>query len=183
MTAERARVFAIAAHEAAGQRRKYTGRPYWEHPARVAALVAEVLPGDEEAEAAAWLHDVVEDTAVGLDTIHGLFGSRVARLVGEVTDVSRPEDGNRAARKAIDREHLAGASPAGQTIKLADMIDNLRSIATHDPAFAKVYLAEKERLVERLGLGSPALRGRLDAMCAAVREEVDRAEVQEALRP
>jgi hypothetical protein len=31
----------------------------------------------------------------------------VAELVGWLTDVSRPEDGNRAIRKALDREHIA----------------------------------------------------------------------------
>lgn len=38
------------------------------------------------------------------------------RLVEMLTDVSRPEDGNRAARKARDRDHLAMASPDAQTI-------------------------------------------------------------------
>jgi hypothetical protein len=40
----------------------------------------------------------------------GEFGPAVARLVDGLTDVSRPGDANRAARKAIDRAHVAAAS-------------------------------------------------------------------------
>jgi hypothetical protein len=66
-------------------------------------------------------------------------------------------DGNRAVRKAIDREHLAKASPAAKTIKLADLISNSRSILQHDPKFAAVYLAEKRLLLEVLKDGDPTL--------------------------
>ena len=51
---ERAKDLAHRAH--AGQVDK-AGRPYIEHVARVAARVAD----DPEAEAVAWLHDVLED--------------------------------------------------------------------------------------------------------------------------
>jgi (p)ppGpp synthase/HD superfamily hydrolase len=59
--------------------------------------------------AAAWLHDVVEDTPVTLEDLHSEFGEGIAELVEALTDISRPEDGNRRKRKAIDREHLAHA--------------------------------------------------------------------------
>ena len=42
------------------------------------------------------------------------------------------------------------ASPAAQSIKLADLISNSRSIAEHDKDFARIYLDEKERLLEIL---------------------------------
>lgn len=142
----RARAFAIGAHEAIGQRRKYTGEPYWHHPRAVARMVwTETL--DARSTAAAWLHDVLEDTQVTVETIGMLFGAEVAQLVAEVTDVSRPEDGNRAARKALDRAHLASASPEAQTIKVADLIDNTSSIVQHDPGFARIYMAEKRALL------------------------------------
>ena len=66
----------------------------------------------------------------------------------------RPEDGNRAKRKAIDRDHVAKASRYGKVIKLADLIDNTRSIVEHDPNFAKVYLKEKEALIKGPLMGS-----------------------------
>jgi hypothetical protein len=62
--------------------------------------------------------------------------------------VSRPTDGNREVRKRIDREHTAAAPRAAKTIKLADLIDNSRSIIARDPDFAHVYLGEKRLLLD-----------------------------------
>lgn len=155
----RAASFAAAAHGVVGQVRKYTGAPYIEHPAAVASIVRSV-PHTEEMLAAAWLHDVVEDTPVSLSDIRETFGNKVAELVEWLTDKSRPSDGSRAARKAIDRAHSAAAPAAAQTIKLADLIDNTSSIVSHDPDFAKVYLKEKAALLDVMCLGDPALRKR-----------------------
>ena len=55
----RAEALARSAH--AGQVDK-AGAPYAQHPERVAAAVT----GDPQAQAAAWLHDVVEDTSTSL---------------------------------------------------------------------------------------------------------------------
>ncbi len=152
----KARDFARQAHEAAGQLRKYTHEPYIVHPAAVAKLVASVTD-DEAMICAAWLHDVVEDTHVSLQQITAEFGDDIAQLVSELTDVSRPKDGNRAARKQLDREHTRSASARAKTVKLADLIDNSRSITQHDPRFAKVYMAEKRELLNVLREGDSTL--------------------------
>ena len=153
---ERARVFATAAHAAVGQVRKYTFEPYIVHPAEVAKIVGDA-GGTEAMVAAAWLHDTVEDTGVTIETIRAEFGVEVAELVGWLTDVSRPEHGNRAHRKALDRAHSAAAPAEAQTVKLADLIANTRSIMAHDVAFAKTYLEEKRLLLEVMTKGDPAL--------------------------
>jgi len=150
----RAEKFARFQH--CGQLRKYTKEPYWHHCRNVAQLVSEVTD-DPNIIAAAWLHDVVEDTPVSHTAIYWLFGPNIQRLVEELTDVSRPQDGNRATRKAIDREHLSKASDAAKTIKLADLIDNTKSIVEHDPGFARVYLQEKSLLLPELLGGDPTL--------------------------
>lgn len=159
--ADKAFAFCIGAHVGAGQKRKYTGEDYYHHPMEVARLVMEHASGSmrcrELMTAAAYLHDVVEDTPVTLILVKQVFGSEVAELVEQLTDVSKPEDGNRAARKAIDLAHTAKASPMAKTIKLADLISNTRSIRQHDPEFAVVYLAEKRALLEVLKDGDPAL--------------------------
>lgn len=142
---ERAAKFAEAAHE--GQMRKYTGDPYVTHPARVVILLSEVGLSNQYALAAAMLHDVVEDTDVTISEIRDTFGPEVALMVDELTDVSTPADGNRAARKALDRRHTAAASPLSKMIKLADLIDNADSILRYDPSFAKVFLKEKALLL------------------------------------
>ena len=56
----KAQVYAMAAHAAVGQKRKYTGEPYIVHPAEVAKIVAGVPGSTPDMVAAAWLHDVVE---------------------------------------------------------------------------------------------------------------------------
>lgn len=155
-TVEQAKVFAIAAHSAIGQRRKYTYEPYWTHPGDVAATVASV-GGTDSMIAAAWLHDVVEDTAVTIEDVRMMFGAVVADYVSWLTDVSRPEDGNRAARKAIDLAHIAQCPAEVATIKLADIISNSSSIVKHDPEFAKVYLVEKAAQMQVLKHGDATL--------------------------
>lgn len=154
---QKAQIFAIAAHAAVQQKRKYTNEPYIVHPAEVARIVAEVEGSTEDMVAAAWLHDVVEDTGVTLTDINLNFGADIAALVGWLTDVSKPEDGNRKTRKAIDREHTAQAPAEAQTIKLADLISNSKSIMQYDPDFAVTYLAEKKLLLEVLTKGDPGL--------------------------
>jgi (p)ppGpp synthase/HD superfamily hydrolase len=155
-----ARLFATAAHAAVGQLRKYTGEAYIVHPKAVAKIVAGVPGSTPEMIAAAWLHDVVEDTGVTIDLIREEFGDEVADLVGWLTDISKPGDGNRAHRKAMDREHSAAAPQDAQTIKLADIIENTASIEDCDPDFAIVFRREKRALLAAMTGGDPALRAR-----------------------
>lgn len=164
--------FAERAHR--GQVRKYTGEPYIVHPLEVAQIVESAFPWEranpspvEAVVMAALLHDVVEDCGVTLDQIRRAFGSVVARLVHEVTDISRKEHGNRATRKGLDRQHLASASPEGMTIKLADLISNTQSITQHDKDFAKVYMAEKAELLPLLVAGNPSLHARASGLVKA----------------
>lgn len=135
---------AKTAHEK--QVRKYTGAPYLHHCAEVAHMVAEVLPDSSQAIAAAWLHDTIEDTWVTGDDIERTCGAITAIFVERLTDTD-DKTLKRAARKAKDRERLANSFHMVQTIKLADLISNTRSIAIHDCKFAKTYLAEKAKLL------------------------------------
>jgi len=151
--------YATAAHQRIDHRRKYSNQPYAVHLEQVAKILATVTD-DEEMIASAWLHDVVEDTPATLDDIEREFGTSVAQLVRELTDVSKPGDGNRTARKKLDREHLAQASGRAQTIKLADLIDNCKDITRHDPRFARVYLSEMERLLGVLTKSNESLMRR-----------------------
>lgn len=152
---KRARIAAIRWH--GDQKRKYTLEPYFHHPVAVAALVKEV-PHTEEMVAAALLHDTREDCGVRDHQIRAEFGNAVANLVDWLTDVSKPTDGNREVRKMLDRKHIAEAPREAKTVKLADLIDNSRSITKYDPDFARVYLAEKRLLLdEALKDGDPYL--------------------------
>ena len=154
---QRARTFATEAHRRIGHQRKYTQQPYDVHLRSVAERVASVTE-DAEMIAAAWLHDVVEDTPATVGEIERAFGRGVADLVDALTDVSLPSDGSRAARKAKDRAHTAGASQRAKTIKLADLIDNAKDICEHDEKFARVYVSEMAALLEVLGEGDASLQ-------------------------
>ena len=144
---DRALTFATAAHAAVGQKRKYDGEDYIVHPIRVADIVR-TYGGSDDQIAAAYLHDVVEDTQVDIDTIRDMFGDTIADLVSDLTDVSCSYDGNRATRKSIDMEHTLSGSVDAQFVKLADILDNSQDIRQADPSFWKVYQKEMLALLD-----------------------------------
>ena len=80
------RAFTVARNAHAGVRRK-SGEPYITHPLAVALIAVQEVGLGPIAVISALLHDVVEDTDIGLDQIRSLFGDRVARIVDGVTKI------------------------------------------------------------------------------------------------
>lgn len=170
----KALVIATEAHD--GQRRKYVDQPYICHPMRVSGMVMQALSagkvdGDyvRAVGAAALLHDVIEDCEMSAAELEALldspeWGRAIVHTVMEVTNRSKGSTANRAARKQMDKEHLAESSYWGATIKLADLIDNTSSIVEHDASFAKVYLPEKAALLEVLKHGHKGLYAQAKAV-------------------
>lgn len=76
--------FELACEAHAEQNRK-SGEPYIIHPIAVATIVAIELKLGANPVIAAFLHDVVEDTAYTMDDIRQRFGDDVAFLVSVVT--------------------------------------------------------------------------------------------------
>ena len=158
VTYERVLNFANVAHQ--GQKRKYTDEDYITHPIAVAKLVHERYK-DNNMTCAAFLHDVLEDTAVTHSELrtflHETFSVESAEdilsLVVELTDVYTKEafpHYNRKQRKEWEALRLAYVSERAKQIKRADIEHNSESILEHDPKFAKVFLAEKENLLEKM---------------------------------
>lgn len=117
---EQARAFALAAH--GGQ--KYGNRPYAYHLDAVAALLA---PYGDEAQVVGYLHDVVEDTGVGLEEVRAHFGARVADCVALLTDAP---GATRKERKALTYAKLAqvrGETELALLVKAADRLANARA--------------------------------------------------------
>lgn len=154
---EQAREFSFAAHTDIGQHRKYTGEPYFVHPAMVAGLLASIPGIPPETVAAGYLHDVVEDTSTTIEDIQDKFGSEVARIVLQVTNKKRL-DLNRAERHRLEVEAMAKQDGQVQNVRLADIVSNTISVAVLDPAFAKRYLQEKIDIVEVMSHADPALK-------------------------
>lgn len=178
-----ARQFAHAAHDSIGQKRKYRGLPYWTHTDEVAEIVFnEIYPLDyiglndsqeiikirqdaDDVVIATHCHDIIEDVFpinpyYDLYLIAKKFGGNVAKIVTELTDVYTPEswpDLNREKRKKLEAERLGKISKPAKIIKLADLISNTSTIVEHDPEFAKIYLKEKERVLEYIKDGNEEL--------------------------
>ncbi|MDC0934880.1 HD domain-containing protein [Pirellulales bacterium] len=155
----RAARFARDAH--AGQQRKYSGLPYIVHPARVAGRTMVHPSADEEMAAAAFLHDVVEDTLCTLDQIESEFGSRVTELVDELTNPATLTDVPRSEQTSRQIEHLVNASRDAKVIKLLDRIDNIRDLSTAPYDFIRLYCQESRALAGAIGDADPELESEL----------------------
>lgn len=129
---ERARLLALA---------KHGGRwipdevmtPMVEHISQVVSLVEE-QGGTGEMIAAAWLHDVVEDTDVTWEQIRKWFGGVVADLVDGLTDPDEFEALPLKQRKALQAERIHGLSDDVKRVKLCDQLSNVRRILARPPA-------------------------------------------------
>ena len=148
---ERAERFARVCH--AGQCRKGTAKePYTVHLEEVSSLV-EAWGGSEEAIAAAWLHDTVEDCPpTSHKDLVAEFGHYVAELVAELTDdVSLPTP----TRKERQIETAPLKSDEAALVKLADKTSNVGAIAKSPPegwslARRLQYIAWAEKVVSAL---------------------------------
>lgn len=107
------------------------GRPYIEHPRRVADRVAEI-DGRAAAVCVAWLHDVVEDSDVTPDELRGDFDDAIVDAVDAVT--RRDGEGDDYYRRVASND-LAVA------VKRADIWDN-----TNPERLAALPASTRDRL-------------------------------------
>ena len=130
---------ATIAHNAhKGQFRKYGWKlPYIIHPIRVAGMTTIYYPKNAEMIAAAWLHDVLEDTQYS--TLKEDFGEKIYELVCELTNPSKGLTLPRHQRKTLDREHIKNISREAKIIKLIDRIDNLLDVVEGPKDFIELY--------------------------------------------
>ncbi|MEG1159375.1 MAG: bifunctional (p)ppGpp synthetase/guanosine-3',5'-bis(diphosphate) 3'-pyrophosphohydrolase, partial [Acidaminococcaceae bacterium] len=123
------RAYELAAEAHAAQRRA-SGEPYIIHPLGVATILAH-LQLDELTLAAAFLHDVVEDTDISLEKITEMFGEKVAALVDGVTKLSKIEYISKEEQQVENyrKMFLAMAKDIRVVmIKLADRLHNMRTM-------------------------------------------------------
>lgn len=144
----RARFFAIGAHEAIEQKRKFTDEPYWYHCARVAYNVR-MAGGTPEMIASAWLHDTVEDTGISLETIRFMFGDKVAEYVDYMTNI-KDEKLTFKQNLEIAIARLKAGTQDQRILKLADIADNLGGIEVTSRKFAVRYLAKQRKVVKAI---------------------------------
>jgi guanosine-3',5'-bis(diphosphate) 3'-pyrophosphohydrolase len=123
----RAYELARRAHE--GQRRK-SGELFIEHPVGVARILAG-LGMDATTVVAAFLHDVVEDTSLGLDDIRESFGEEVAAIIDGLTKIDKIRFRSKEQEQAGNLRKMIVAMAKDLRvliIKLADRLHNMRTL-------------------------------------------------------
>lgn len=134
-----ARAFAIEAH---GDQ-MYGRHPYSHHLDAVAELAR---PYGDDAEAAAYLHDVKEDVKwMTLERIRAPFGDEMTQAVDLLSD---PPGANRKERKTMAYARLAATSNRlALIVKPCDRLANMRAcIADGNARLLEVYRSEHTAL-------------------------------------
>jgi guanosine-3',5'-bis(diphosphate) 3'-pyrophosphohydrolase len=164
--------FAEAAHS---RHVRDEGTPFIEHPVRVARILWEELGNrDVDMIVAALNHDVLEDCDwLDESVLAGALGERATGLIKAVTKPQVPED-QKAARDRAYMDSLRTISPDARLLKLADRIDNLRSVVhSGDDAKARRYLEVSRGEFIPLALStSPVAADLVGAACDAIEEHL-----------
>lgn len=156
---EKAYKFAEKKH--AGIFRK-SGEPYLQHLIEVAYICCQLNTGPVTI-AAAFLHDVVEDTDTSIKDIENEFGSDCAKIVDSVTKIQRLKLSHRSLEEFEAEDHrkiFLGMAKDVRVIiiKLADRLHNMRTISSLSPerqkALGEETLEVFAPIAHRLGIYS-----------------------------
>ena len=164
---EHARTFAAATYESNEE---------FEHAQEVAEL-AERVGCDPEVVAAALLHDVVEDTDVGVEELESRFGPRVGALVASLSEDESIAD--YPARKAEHRERVCAAGRDAAAIFVADKLSNARRMRRAEKEVKLPKIAHYTATLELMRAHYPdlPLLDELERELEALRLELQRSPV------
>jgi len=145
----KSRIFVVKAHGS----QKYGDKPYIDH---LESVVEILKPYGIQAQILGYLHDVVEDTTIGLDDIREEFGDFITMAVSLLSD----EPGkNRKQRKERTYKKLATVTADLELVlivKVADRLANVRTCIDFDKKkLLKMY--RDEQSVFRTSAYRPAL--------------------------
>jgi (p)ppGpp synthase/HD superfamily hydrolase len=153
---DKAYMLASRLHE--GQYR-ISEEPYIIHPIEVAKILVD-LKLDTNTIAAAFLHDILEDTDTKPEEILEQFGEDVLKLVQGVTKIGKLQFQSKEERQAENfRKMLIAMAEDVRIIflKLADRLHNMRTLSYMAPAKQKRIAQETldifAPLANRLGIG------------------------------
>lgn len=160
--------FAEQAH--GNQMRKYAGERYINHLERVMKTSREYTQ-EVTVLSAALLHDVLEDTPISEEQLLSFLNTimdeqqarRTVKLVRELTDVfikKNYPDVNRRTRRTREAERLGTVSPDAQTVKYADIIDNVIDLGSANTDFALIFMRECKEILKHANQGDPVLHDR-----------------------
>ena len=118
------------AEEMHKNQKRASGEPYFTHPCAVAEILID-LGMDTPSVAAAFLHDVIEDTPATADDIRKNFGEEILTLVEGVTKLDKIRFQTREDEDAENFRKIFVAMANDVRviiIKLADRLHNMRSL-------------------------------------------------------
>ncbi|MGB4762119.1 MAG: HD domain-containing protein [Candidatus Saccharimonas sp.] len=118
---EQAKSFAIERH---GDQRYGDNLPYEWHIGSVASLAAR-LGYSDQIQAAAWLHDTVEDTGTTLGEIEERFGNKIAVIVDGVTYTESDK------QAGVDKIQKAAQNVGSHVVKFCDASVNFSASTLH----------------------------------------------------
>lgn len=119
--------YAKRKHDETKAIRKVSKEPYWVHPEGVAKIIMEHGGSDTEIKAG-MAHDLLEDTGCTYDDLVEKFGENVASIVKEVTNDKAEIE--KVGKEKYISEELVRLSPEALTVKLSDMLYNMKDSPT-----------------------------------------------------
>ena len=140
---ERIKEFAFNKHEHPGESQRYGAAPYSVHLDDVHSNVKRYIhlidPADAvDVEAAAYCHDLIEDTEVDINTLKEKTNIRIAELVYLVSN----ERGRNRKEKNFKTYPKIWNNPLATFIKLCDRIANTKNSRNTGHRMYKVYCEE-----------------------------------------
>ena len=124
-----------------GNQKRKSGEAYYTHPLEVAYMISDYKL-KTDVIVASILHDIVEDTEVTVEMIHGSFGQRIAEMVDRLTR-DRP-DGTKLSVEDILNNSYQEKDREVLLIKLFDRLHNIQTLGAISPE--KVKKITKETL-------------------------------------
>ena len=138
----RAKEFALQKHQ--GQ--KYGRYNYSVHLERVAEILQTLGFNEPLTQAAAWLHDTLEDTQTTYEELETNFGIEIAYAVWAI---SSPESQDRITQIKTVLSRVM-SSEIGLIVKLADRIANTEASKANNPKLYEMYAREYPLFVQHL---------------------------------
>jgi len=158
------------AEQHGGQLIRKSGLPYFTHLLTVAYMSKAFVKFGFEI---GLCHDLLEDTATGIESLFNAlqgFGysfaaaNEITFCVKELTDFFNKNDFpalSKKERKKREEGRLISISPTSQTVKYADLTDNINWVMKYDKKKALKYLRKKRKLLFKLNRGNVELREKL----------------------